>query len=189
MNTTNEDFASGETTTLERSLPNRLSRRSRSRTSLPDDSSGIPSQILYTPTPNNFDGMEQGFAAFRPEKRLPSEKQPQGQDRPQSLTVPHPTCSWRWFLVLMTATARLLAGRNQAVVSWLMFVATCLGILVAISSIFGWPILPLLRPRGRHGAGAVPAFGMTWTQTQPAHTTVINCYYCTLVRGSEVDGE
>lgn len=92
---------------------------------------------------------------------------------------------------------------NPGVVNWLMFVATLLGIIVACSGIFGWPVLPLIRRRGGNKAGGVmPNFGEgsgndagrgagPWAGIfggggdGGGHTTVNNFYWCTFVRDSD----
>ena len=100
----------------------------------------------------------------------------------------------------MLSLLKILAGMNPGVVNWLMFVATLLGIIVACSGIFGWPVLPLIRRRGGNKAGGVvPNFGDgsgndgarrggPWAGIfggggdGGGHTTVNNFYWCTFSR-------
>ncbi|KAK0621792.1 hypothetical protein B0T17DRAFT_304806 [Bombardia bombarda] len=121
--------------------------RSHVRRDDEQSTSTIPSTILFTtPSRDSADDMERGFAALRQEKYVKPKGGRGGNDdgRPTFLTdgFDWRTSGWegtKWLL-------KLLTGQNQTMMNFLVFCASCLGIMIAISTIFGRPSLPL---RGR----------------------------------------
>ncbi|KAK3352852.1 hypothetical protein B0T25DRAFT_195288 [Lasiosphaeria hispida] len=157
------------------------------------DGSSIPSTVMYTPRQGSLDHIERGFSALRHDSALEREK-----DAPKprfSLSA----ITWRetgWTIVKWIWTT--VCGQNDAVANWLVFVASCLGILVAISTIVGYPQLPLIsKPQGDKSSpppGMMPLFGGLGTGTpqtppsepRPTLTNVnVNCYYCTIMQDPE----
>ncbi|KAK3323360.1 hypothetical protein B0T19DRAFT_202036 [Cercophora scortea] len=224
-----QDVASGTTTTLEAITP-RLARRSRSHTdpkqrptapppplnekypasdaaSSRDDvtrtAPSTASEILFTPMPESLDAMERGFAALRHGKLGDP---PRGHRRRHENWRASTLRGFKW-------TMNMLAGQNMVVNNFLVFIASCLGLIIAVSSIFGYPRLPFFgKNSGMGGAGAgggggggsgwmpgpqvVPQTVTTTTTVTtaeapvavPVPTTVNNFYYCTFARDVEITG-
>ncbi|KAK3361237.1 ankyrin repeat-containing domain protein [Lasiosphaeria ovina] len=187
-----EDVAIGASTTLESETGNRVSRRSGSHTdpkrpvpppdsteekphlsAEPDPSRGhgtlsTQSTVLFTPAQDSFDAIERGLGALRHEKKAEDTRQRlfSISGRSRRATAWEAT---KW-------TLRALAGQNEALRNWLVVIASCLGIVIAVSGIFGWPALPVLRKNA--DGTVVPIFQLPSDST---HTTVSNFYYCTFI--------
>ncbi|KAK3688659.1 hypothetical protein B0T22DRAFT_160461 [Podospora appendiculata] len=183
-----QDVSSGTTTTLEAITP-RLARRSRSHTDpkqrptatpppinekypVPDAASSrddvtrsapsTASEILFTPIPESLDAMERGFAALRHGKLGDP---PRGHHRRRDNWRASTLRGLKW-------TMNMLAGQNMVVNNFLVFIASCLGLIIAVSSIFGYPRLPLFgQNRGMGGTGGGGGGGGSMQQVVPQATT------------------
>ncbi|KAK0660823.1 hypothetical protein QBC41DRAFT_307544 [Cercophora samala] len=165
-------------TTVERPDLSRLTRRSHSQRS--SDPSDLP-HASSMPISNPLDAMERGYMTendhnprHTPEKGL--EKM---SYRRRAITFVG--TSWVSFVSALKRAGRILLGQNPVWNSAVMVLATYLGILVAISSIFGWPVLPLIRIRGRQGSSVIPFGGGVLNGARPCYTTTINNYSPTTV--------
>ncbi|KAK4173464.1 hypothetical protein QBC36DRAFT_57294 [Triangularia setosa] len=166
----------GSSTTVERPDLSRLTRRSHSqRSSDPSDFPHAP------PLPSNpLDAMEQGY--MTEDNQDLQNAQEKGIERLsyRRRVIAFFRTSWDYFIALLKRASRVLLGQNPAWNSAVMVLATYLGILVAVSSIFGWPVLPLIRVRGRGGSSVIP-FGGGILSGRPCHTTTINNYSPTTI--------
>ncbi|KAK4194879.1 hypothetical protein QBC40DRAFT_301696 [Triangularia verruculosa] len=163
--------STGLSTTVERPDLSRLTRRSRSqRSSDPSDFPHAP------PLSNNpLDAMEQG--------RVTEVNQEKGSERlsygRRVITIT--AACWNYLILFLKRTVRVLLGQNPAWNSAVMVIATYLGILVAISGIFGWPELPLLEVNRRRRPSVIPFGGGIINGGRACHTTTVNNYSPTTV--------
>ncbi|KAK0741970.1 hypothetical protein B0T21DRAFT_122934 [Apiosordaria backusii] len=167
----------GASTTVERPNLSRLTRRSHSQRS--SDPSNFPHA---PPIPSNpLDAMEQGYMTEDHDNLQHNEKE-FGRKSYRRKAVEIVRTSWDYLVVFLKRAVRVLLGQNPAWNSAVMVLATYLGILVAISGIFGWPVLPLIRVHGRKGSSVIPSFGGgIISGVRPCHTTTINNYSPTTI--------
>ncbi|KAK4677798.1 hypothetical protein QC764_301960 [Podospora pseudoanserina] len=181
MGNTRLKMVGGATTssssTLDRPNLSRLTRRSHSqRSSDPGDLSHV------SPLPSNpLDVMEQGYMADDHHNSRHAQEKGSEKISYRRSAITFIRTSWASFVSCSKWAVRILLGQNPAWNSAIMVLATYLGILVAISSIFGWPVLPLIRIRGRQGSSVIPFGGGSLSRARPCHTTTINNYSPTTI--------